>query len=471
MRDTAFLDGSATALRDLVRDRRLSAVEVVEATLARVTERNPALNAVVTLNPRALDEARAVDAARARGGAPGVLCGLPVGIKDITPVAGLRTTYGSAVYADHVATEDALVVTRLREAGAVILGKTNCPEFAAGGNTFNDVFGRTRNPWDPSKSAGGSTGGGAAALAAGMIALAEGTDLGGSLRIPASFCGVVGIRPSVGLVPTVPTDWLWDTLQVTGPMARTAADVALALQVMAGPSARTPITAPFAGRDLPAAVAAGLPRGTRVRYAADPARIGVDVELEGICRRAAFGLEASGHLVEEIDLDLAFARPAFLALRGLWFVAQMHPRFAHRERFGANVAGNITRGLETPLEAVGAAEQARNRLWRICEDLFAHTDLIVTPTMAVPPFPVEQNYPETIAGTPMETYIDWIAPTFIWSLTGLPVASVPCGRDARGLPVGLQIIGPPMGEERVLALAGAIETLSPLGPQEPAGAR
>ena len=181
-----------------------------------------------------------LDRRLARGEDPGLLCGLPVGIKDVTPVAGLRTTFGSPIYADHVPKEDALVVRRLREAGAVILGKTNCPEFAAGGNTFNEVFGRTRNPWDPTKSAGGSTGGGAAALATGMIALAEGTDLGGSLRIPASFCGVVGLRPSVGLVPTHPTDWVWDTLQVTGPMARTAEDVALMLQAIAGPSECSP---------------------------------------------------------------------------------------------------------------------------------------------------------------------------------------------------------------------------------------
>ena len=443
--------------------RQVSAVDVIEATLARVADLNPRLNAIVTLNPRAADEARALDAAVARGEAPGVLCGLPVGIKDITPVAGLRTTYGSVVYADHVPAEDALVVARLRRAGAIILGKTNCPEFAAGGNTFNEVFGRTRNPWDVSKSAGGSTGGGAAALATGMIALAEGTDLGGSLRIPASFCGVTGIRPSVGLVPTVPTDWLWDTLQVTGPMARTAADVALALQAMAGPSPRTPLACPFDGRDLPAAVAAGLPRGTRVVYAADPARIGVDADIASISRAAAVGLGDVNAVVEEIDLDLAFARPAFLALRGLWFVTEMHPRFEHRERFGANVAGNITRGLETPLVEVAEAEQARNRLWRICEDLFTRADLIVTPCMAVPPFPVEQNYPETIAGKPMETYIDWIAPTFIWSMTGLPVASVPCGLDAHGLPVGLQIVGPPMGEERVLACAAAVERQRPIG--------
>lgn len=187
------------------------------------------------------------------------------------------------------------------------------------------------------------------------------------------------------------------------------------------------------------------------------ARIGVDAGIDAVCRAAAFALAGDGAQVDEIDLDLAFARPAFLALRGLWFVNQMSPRLAHRDRFGANVAGNIARGLETTMAEVGEAEQARNRLWRMCEDLFTRADLILTPTMAVPPFPVEQNYPDTIAGRPMATYIDWIAPTFIWSMTGLPVASVPCGRDADGLPVGLQIIGPPRGEGLVLAAARAVE--------------
>jgi amidase len=221
-------DLSASDLRRLVGEGQLSPVEIVDACLARVERCNGVVNAIVTLNPRARDDARALEREVARGNI-GPLCGIPVGIKDVTPVAGLRTTYGSPVYAEHVPMVDALVVQRLRAAGAVILGKTNCPEFAAGGNTFNDVFGRTRNPWNPERSAGGSTGGGAAALATGMIALAEGTDLGGSLRIPASFCGLVGLRPSAGLVPTWPSDWLWDTLQVTGPIARTAEDVGLML--------------------------------------------------------------------------------------------------------------------------------------------------------------------------------------------------------------------------------------------------
>src|SRR2546429_2648387 len=287
-------DRSATELARPVRSREVSPVEVIEACRARVGRSNPAVNAIVTLNPRALDDAGELELRLVRGEEVGPLAGLPVGIKDVTPVAGLRTTYGSLLYRDHVPTEDALVVRRLRDAGAVILGKTNCPEFAAGANTFNDVFGRTRNPWDPTRSAGGSTGGGAAGLATGMIALAEGTDLGGSLRIPASFCGVVGLRPSVGLVPTYPTDWVWDTLQVEGPVARTAEDVALMLQAVAGASPLSPLSQPTAGRNFVAAAARGIPHGLRVAYCPDIAGIRIDPAIARACPRGAVGLAEHG---------------------------------------------------------------------------------------------------------------------------------------------------------------------------------
>ena len=452
---------SATELVALIRAREVSVRDVVDACLARVRAFNGEINAVVTLNPAIEEEARGLDARLARGEDPGPLCGLPVGIKDVTPVRALRTTYGSPIYADHVPSEDALVVARLRRAGALILGKTNCPEFAAGGNTFNDVFGRTRNPWETTRSAGGSTGGGAAALATGMIALAEGTDLGGSLRIPASFCGIVGLRPSVGLVPTYPSDWTWDTLQVSGPMARTAEDVALMLQAIAGPSDEAPITQPVDGRNFVNAVAAGVERGRRIAYCADPAKIGVDPQVERVCREAAFALQGAGAAVEEIDLDLSAARAAFLALRGLWFVTHMAPRLDKQAQFGLNVGNNVRAGFEITTRDLANAEQERGRTWHRFRELFARFDHLVTPCMAVPPFPVEHNYPATIGGKAMQNYVDWIAPTFVLSLTGLPVASVPAGLD-RGLPVGLQIVGRPRGEEPVLALAHCLQQLRPL---------
>jgi amidase len=413
------------------------------------------------MNPRAHDDAVQLDRRIRKGENPGPLCGLTVGIKDVTPVAGLRTTFGSPIYADYVPDEDALVVRRLREAGAVILGKTNCPEFAAGANTFNEVFGRTRNPWDTTKTAGGSTGGGAAALATGMISLAEGTDLGGSLRIPAAFCGITGLRPSVGLVPTHPTDWAWDTLQVTGPMARTAEDVALMLQAIAGPGEWSPFAQPMDGRDFVRG-ARSARKNLRVAYCADIAGIGVNADVEQVCREAAFALAAKGVAVEEITLDLSAARPAFLSLRGLWFVTQMFSRLDMQDRFGQNVANNVRSGLEVTSREIAAAEAYRGRLWHQFRQLFNEYDHLLTPCVAVSPFPVEQNYPDTIAGKPMQTYIDWIAPTFVLSLTGMPVACVPAGLDSSGMPVGLQIAGGQFGEEDVLAIAAQIQKLRPL---------
>ncbi|HET9513514.1 MAG TPA: amidase [Gemmatimonadales bacterium] len=453
---------TAVQIAQAVRGRSLAPTEVIRATLERIEKVNPDLNAIVTLNPGALDDARALEQRLARGEDPGLLAGVPVGIKDVTPVAGLRTTYGSPLYRNHVPAEDALVVRRLREAGAIIVGKTNTPEFAAGGNTWNDVFGRTRNPWNRERSAGGSTGGGAAALATGLIAIAEGTDLGGSLRIPASFCGVVGLRPSLGLVPTWPTDWTFDTLQVTGPLARTAEDVAAGLQAMAGPTPLAPLGVPAEGRDFVGAVRRGPRSEVRLAFCPDIAGIGIDAPVEAACRAAIEALSRAGIAVEEVRLDLSDGRDAFLALRGLWFVTWMHDRLDQIDGFGVNVRNNTRAGLEERALDIAAAEKTRGRIWHRMRELLAQYDHLLTPTMAVSPFPVEENFPRTVGGREMPTYVDWIAPTFVLSLTGLPVASVPCGLDAEGLPVGMQIVGRPFGEEDVLALAGLIQELVPL---------
>jgi len=246
-------------------------------------------------------------------------------------------------------------------------------------------------------------------------------------------------------------------------VARTAEDVALMLQAVAGPSPLSPLAQPTAGRNFVAAAARGLPPGLRVAYCPDVAGIGIDPAIEPVCRRAAVGLGELGVEVDEIELDLSFGRRAFLALRGLWFVAQMFPRMDQLDRFGANVAGNIRAGLDTTTRDLGAAEAARGRIWHLFREFFGKFDHLLTPCMAVPPFPVDQNYPETVAGKKMETYVDWIAPTFVLSLSGLPVASVPCGLDPDGLPVGLQIVGKPFGEEAVLALASKVQRLHPIG--------
>jgi len=453
----------ASRLRRLMDTDELSPTALIEASLEQIERRNGTLNAVVTASATALDEARALERHVASGGMRGPLYGLPVGIKDVTEVAGLRTTYGSPLYADNVPDEDALIVKRLREAGAIILGKTNTPEFAAGGNTFNEVFGRTRNPWDTDLSAGGSTGGGAAALATGMIAIAEGTDLGGSLRIPASFCGVVGLRPSPGLVPTWPTHYLWDDLQVTGTMGRTAEDIALVLDAVSGASPLSPAVQSVAGREFAAAVRRGPPRSIRAAYVPDPVGLGIDPEVARVCHEGAVALDGAGADIEEIELDLAYGFDAFLALRGYWMAAHQYRHLDRLDELGANVRGNVESGLRTTVRELAAAEQVRGRIWEEFRQLFQSYDHILTPCTAVPPFPVEQNYPESIAGRAMNTYIDWIAPTFVLSLTGLPVACVPAGLDASGLPVGLQIVGRPRSEEAVLALAGRIQELRPIG--------
>lgn len=463
MKQSELVSLSATELRSLIQRKELSPVEVVTACLEQIEFHNPKINAICTPNEQALDEAQRLEKESEKNREMGLLHGLPVGIKDVTPVAGVRTTFGSIPYRDNVPEEDALIVRRLKDAGAVILGKTNTPEFATGGNTFNEVFGRTCNPWNPKLSAGGSTGGGAAALASGMIALAEGTDLGGSLRMPASFCGVVGLRPSPGLVPTYPSRYLWDTLSVTGPMARTAEDVALMLQAVSGASVLSPVYQQTQGRDFVEAVNSGIPNGTRIAYCPDVAGIGIDEKIEQICRQSALDMTQAGASVEEIKLDLSFGWKPFLDLRGYWMVANHYNHLDKVEQFGDNLRGNIQKGLKVTTEELGAAEYARAKIWQLFNEFFQKYDYLLTPCMAVPPFPVEQNFPETIAGKKMATYIDWFAPTFLLSLTSLPAASVPCGLDPQGLPVGIQIVGPQMGEEKVLALARQIQDSHQIG--------
>ncbi|MCG8470137.1 MAG: amidase [Gemmatimonadetes bacterium] len=459
--DVASLPAHEQARR--IREGELRAAELLEACIARVERHNEAVNAIVTSNPEAYAEAAAVDEKLARGVDAGPLAGLVVGIKDVTETAGLRTTYGSKRFELHEPTEDALVVRRFREAGAVILGKTNTPEFAAGGSTWNDVFGATRNPWDLARSPGGSTGGGAAALATGMISLAHGTDLGGSLRIPASFCGVVGLRPSVGLIPTVPSAYLWDDLQATGVMARSAADVGLALSALAAPADEAPVTAPPRWSCGEAPVAESDLFQRTLAYCRDIAGIGIDPDVADVCDEAVDRLRGRGVRVDEIDLDLSYGRDAFIALRGYWFVAQLHHELDRVDDYGPNVSANLKSGLEVTARELGAAEGVRRAMREQFHGLFERYAAVLTPCMAIPPFGAEENYPRTIAGVEMKTYIDWVAPTFLLSLPGLPVAAVPAGLDPAGLPVGLQVVVPAFDEPRALALAGAVQAQCPIG--------
>lgn len=455
---------TATEIAARVRNKDISVREVVEDCLRVVSELNGAINAICTVcADQALDTARNLDASIARGEDPGPLCGVPVGIKDVTPVAGVRTTYGSHLYADNVAVGDALVVARLKKAGAVLIGKTNTPEFATGGNTFNEVFGRTRNPWNVSRTAGGSTGGGAAGLASGMVALAEGTDLGGSLRIPASFCGVIGLRPSPGLIPTVPTPLPWDDMQVTGAMARSAEDLALFLQATAGPSPLAPLSQPTKGRDFVTAVKEARLDDLKIAYSPDITGVGVDRSVQDVCRAAITRLSQQGAQIDETNFSLAEFRQAFQDLRGLWMVG-WQDRDLHRiERMGENLRNNVNYGLSLNSRQLAAACRARGEAWHKMRGFFASYDALLTPTVAVTPFAADVNYPATIGGKRSETYVDWLVATFLISLTGLPAASVPCGLTAERLPIGLQVVGPQFGEERVLGIAHLASKILPIG--------
>jgi len=456
---------TACSLRDLIADGSVSPVEILDAHLDAIDRRNPALNAIVTLDVDAARGAAKMAEAQIQAGATvGPLHGLPIVIKDVTPTAGMRTTYGSTVYADNVPTEDATVVAQLRAAGAIILGKSNTPEFATGANTVNEVFGATRNPWNTDLSPAGSSGGSAAAVATGMVPLAHGTDFGGSLRVPAAFCGIIGLRTTPGLVPNHPMPLPFDPGQVHGPLARTAEDAALMIDGMAGFSPMSPISvAPPWPSCLGEMRARENPAGLRIAYAPEIAGIGIDPEIAEICGSAVDALRQAGAMVEEISLDLSEGRDAFKVLRGEWMVGQQLARLEHIDRFGVNLAGNIRDGLTHDVRATAAAEQVRARMWQTVRDCLSHYDALVTPTAPVLPFPVEQNYPEEIGGVRLENYIDWIAQAFLITLTGFPAGSAPAGLSASGLPVGLQIIGPRLGEPTILAVAKLLQQTCPVG--------
>jgi amidase len=462
MADLSLVKLSAVELAARMRTRELSPVAVLEAHLAAIAQVNPTLNAICTLAAeQAMAAARALEAELARGAEPGLLAGLPVGTKDMVDTAGIRTTYGCPLFKDHVPTFDALIAQRIKQAGGVIVGKTNVPEFAAGANTYNPIFGPTRNPWNPALSASGSTGGGAAGLASRMFALADGSDLGGSLRTPAAFCGVVGLRPTPGLVPRWPDKLPFEQLSVMGPMGRNVADTALFLQAIAGPSPLAPLYQPIAGRDFLAAARPGQVRGLRIAYCPDIAGIGIEPGVEAACRAAVFALRDAGAVVEEIAFDLAYARKAFIQLRGQLMINSHLDLLDRIDQLGPNLAGNLRLGLAQGPRDVALGERGRMRLVEQYRGLFARFDALATATAPVPPFPVEQNYPETIAGKKMETYIDWVAPTFLVTMAAIPAISVPCGL-ADGLPVGLQIAAPSGCEERVLALAAQVENDQPM---------
>lgn len=451
---------SACTVVARLRAGTLDALELTELALARIAALDPELNAVPTLVPeRARAAARRAREERSRRAREeGWLGGLPVVIKDTHPVAGVRTTWGSTVFADHVPVRSAPHVRRLEERGAVILGKSNTPEFAAGAQTFNEVFGTTVNPWDRRATCGGSSGGGAAALAAGMAWLADGSDFGGSLRIPAAFCGVVGLRPSPGRVPQGPRATPFQSLDVIGPMARGVNDLALLLDALSGAHEADPISLPAPAMSF--ARAARQPSGVR-RVAACldlgpsvPVDAGIGAALDSALARIA----RRRITVQRRRLGIEAAIDAFAALRAVQFAAELGPVLeGHRDRLKPELVANIEAGLTQDGRRLVTAEQARGRFLGTLLDLFGEADILALPTTIIAPFPVTRRYPEEVGGVRFPTYFHWAAPTLVISLTGCPAISLPVGLTSSGMPVGLQLVAPPRADARLLAFARELE--------------
>ncbi|MGB0102106.1 MAG: amidase [Nocardioides sp.] len=453
-------DSTARDQAAAVRRREISARELLDLHLARIGERNPQLNAIVSLDEeRARAGAAAADEALASGAEVGPLHGLPHAFKDTHAVAGWRTTYGSPLYAEHVPSTDELLVERVRRAGAVVIGKTNVPEFAAGSHTFNPVFGTTLNPVDPTRSAGGSSGGAACALAAGMVPLADGSDMGGSLRNPASFCGVVGLRPSLGRVPEWPLYNQWETTSVGGPMARNVGDLALLLSVLAGPDPRAPHALGDPGAAFAPPVAGSL-AGVRVALSTDlGGAFEVDDEVAAIVASSASTFADAGASVADAHPDLAEADDTFRALRAWHLHAKLGATLAaHPGALKSSLADNIRLGETLSGADVARAYTQRTTLSERMRGFFGEHDVLVLPVSQVPPFPADQEFPTAINGRPMETYLDWMRAAYLITVTGCPAISVPFGTTADGLPVGVQIVAAHGRDRFLLEVAAAFES-------------
>lgn len=455
-------DSTAREMAAAVRDRRISARALLELHLERIAERNPEINAVVSLDvDRARAGADAADRYQAEGGRLGALHGLPFAFKDTHAAAGWRTTYGSPLLAENVPDEDELIVERVRRAGVVVIGKTNVPEFAAGSHTFNPVFGTTRNPHDPSRSAGGSSGGAAAALASGMVPLADGSDMGGSLRNPASFCGVVGMRPSLGRVPEWPLYNQWETTSTGGPLARTVGDLALLLGVQAGPDPRAPHALGDPGRVFaqPLPTGTGALAGLRVALSVDlGGAFEVDHEVARVVEASAATFTAAGARVTPAHPDLREADDTFRTLRAWHLQAKLGPLLAsHPGEIKQSLADNIRLGETLTGADVARAYTQRTALSERMRLFFEDHDVLVLPVSQVPPFPVEQEFPTEINGRSMTSYLDWMRSAYLITVTGCPAIAVPAGRTADRLPVGVQIVAPHGADRRLLEVAAALE--------------
>jgi amidase len=458
----------AVELARRIRTKQLSAAELLEASLAQIERVNPRVNAIVTLvAEQAIAQARAADAALARGDAVGPLHGLPIAHKALFPTKGIRTTSGSPIYATHVPDQSALIVERIQRAGAITIGKTNVPEFGAGSQTFNPVFGATLNPYDISKTCGGSSGGAAVALACGMIPIADGGDTGGSLRNPAGYCNVVGLRPAPGRVPSWPTQNGWNTLAVDGPMARTVADVALLLSAIAGPDPRSPIAIAEPGSRFAVPLERDF-RNTRIAWSRDLGGLPIDARVTAAINAQRPTFEALGCVVEEAEPDLADADEIFKVLRAWSFELSLGELLrTQRHQLKDTVIWNIEAGVRLSGPDIARAVRQRTALYQRMHEFMETYEFLICPVSQAPPFDVTQPYVREINGVPMETYIDWMRSCYYISVTGHPAISVPCGFTPEGLPVGVQIVGRHQDELGVLQLAYAFEQTTELWKRRP----
>jgi amidase len=461
----------ATELAALIRQKKLSAREVMQAHLRQIERVNSKVNAIVTLVPQEelMVQARAADDAVAKGQPLGPLHGLPVGVKDLAETRGIRTTYGSPLFRDYVPDHDAVVVERMKMAGAIVLGKTNTSEFGMGSQTFNPVFGPTRNPYDLTKTCGGSTGGGAVALSCGMVPLANGTDMGGSLRNPANFCNVVGIRPSPGRVPNdASTPLGWFTLSVAGPMARNVADCALLLGVLAGFDRRSPISIDQPGSQFFQPLGSRNFKGARVAMIGD---LGLPWEprVMSAFRTQRRVFESLGCVVEEAEPDLAGADECFLVWRHWAFELQLGGYVdAHPEMVNEYGRWHVAEGRKLMGPYLSRIEAKRTVLYQRMRQFMENYEFLALPVNQVLPFDVETHYPTEIAGVKMENYIAWMKSAYRISAVGNPAISVPCAFSDGGLPIGIQIVGRHNNDWGVLQMAYAFEQATLIGDRRPA---
>ena len=467
--DSSICFLSTVEMARLIRTKKLSAREVLTAHLKQIERVNPKVNAIVTLVPELAAAAAAkADEMQARKEPLGPLHGLPVAHKDLLETRGIRTTFGSPLYKDNVPAVDDLVVERMRRAGAIIVGKTNTPEFGSGSQTFNTIFGATHNPYDLTKTCGGSSGGAAVALACGLVPVASGSDTGGSLRNPAAFCNVVGFRPSIGRVPNPNAAFAWSTLSTSGCLGRSVADLALGLSTITGPDARAPLSINEPGERFARPLDRSF-KGVRVAWFKDLGGVPFDSRVRAVVDGHRKTFESLGCIVEQAEPDFAPAEVAFRILRAWGSANTYGARLReHPEAFKDTLKGEIEEGLRLTAADIGRAETAHGLLWRGFQAFLEKYEYFVLPTTQLPPFDVNTPYPAEIAGVKFDNYIDWMKSCWYISATGNPAASVPGGFTPEGLPVGVQIVGRNKEDFAVLQIAHAFEQATGFGKKRPA---